>query len=545
MEQIRQPSASPPMQIFTRPKSRGKRQRESKTPPSPPSPPSPPAAFNNFDFAIPIPDAKRAKKKFNSRRHKVCVVTAKGCDKVVPSRAAQQATFDTIDAYGLFREGVRRVNPQMSPRTKMEEFHTKKFVATLETLENASMEKEHGLVPRNWFHGGWKYCQIVTGATLVATNELLSGTATLAINYMGGKSRALPNSATGDAYINDTALALFGLRKRFQRIAVIDLSATHPQSLQDAFYFSGNVFTVSIHRYEKERKKKKQTAEMGGGEEEEEEEEEMDHQHVLTNATTTTTYGTGRRKEKGAEGEGRHTNLNVNMSTGANDENLMSVGKIFFFEAVYSRHRSYYYFRDLLKRNLTFFFSFSVREIAKGLSEDYRPDCVVLTIGTSGIMGGRAKLQYTPLGMSEAVEHLLKVLDVPTLLLGGDDEWSSSNGDGGKATCGKHARMWTLIVDAAVNATKGLISTLPNEIPDEDNESWRLMGPSFELRERVEEGVVEVVGGAGCVEGSVEGSSNENYMDMERKITGIHERFRKYRRCHEDLLKSGEPLECP
>ena len=267
MEQIRQPSASPPMQIFTRPKSRGKRQRESKTPPSPPSP----AAFPNFDFAIPIPDAKRAKKKLNSRRHKVCVVAAKGCDQVVPARAAQQATFDTIDAYGLFREGVRRVNPQMSPRTKMEEFHTKDFVATLETLEtknlvldgrsteqNASMEKEeHGLVPRNCFHGMWKYCQLVTGATLVATNELLSGTATLAINYVGGKSRALPNAATGDAYINDTALALFGLRKRFQRIAVIDLSATHPQSLQDAFYFSGNVFTVSIHRYEKEKKKKK------------------------------------------------------------------------------------------------------------------------------------------------------------------------------------------------------------------------------------------------------------------------------------------------
>ena len=176
-----------------------------------------------------------------------------------------------------------------------------------------------------------------------------------------------------------------------------------------------------------------------------------------------------------------------------------------------------------------------MRAIAKGLSEDYRPDCVVLTIGTSGIMGGRAKLQYTPLGMSEAVEHLLKVLDVPTLLLGGDDEWSSSNGGGGKATCGKHARMWTLIVDAAVNATKGLLSTLPNEIPDENNESWRLMGPSFELRERVEKGVEG--SGEGSGEGSSEGSgSNENYMDMERKITGIHERFRKYRRCHEDVL---------
>ena len=61
----------------------------------------------------------------------------------------------------------------------------------------------------------------------------------------------------------------------------------------------------------------------------------MDHQHVLTNATTT--YGTGRRKEKGAEGEGRHTNLNVNMSTGANDENLMAVGKISFLKPDYSR----------------------------------------------------------------------------------------------------------------------------------------------------------------------------------------------------------------
>jgi acetoin utilization deacetylase AcuC-like enzyme len=400
-------------------------------------------------------------------------MAAKLCDKLVPPRAAQQATFDTIDAYNLFRE-VRRIDPQMSPRTKMEEFHSKEFVDSLEMLDqrdqrlrrrddfNEETMEEHGLVLRNSFNGGWKYCRLVTGATLVGTNELLAGTATLAINYMGGKSRAGPNSMIGESsYVNDTALALFGLRKRFKRIAVVDLSATHPQSLQDAFYFSGNVFTVSIHRYEK----------------------------------SDTTYGSGRRKEKGAEGEGRHTNLNVNMSPGANDENLMSV----------------------------------VREVAHGLSDEYQPDCVVMTVGTSGIAGGRSKLMYTPLGVSAAVEHLLKALDVPTLLLGGDDEWYPTGG--GEAACGTHARMWTLIVDAAVNATKGVVSTLPNDIPDEDNESWRLMGPSFELRE-----------GDGDEEEEKEeeaGRCNENYVDMDVKIAGIRERFRKYRRCHQSSSSSS------
>jgi acetoin utilization deacetylase AcuC-like enzyme len=392
------------------------------------------------------------------RRHKVVVVGAKGCEVFIPSASSEQATFDTVEAYGLFKQGVRRVEPKLALRSIMEDFHSEKYLQCIEcdgtTVDQDSLTNETGLTPANLFKGMWKYCRLVTGATLVATNELVTGNSTLAISWMGGHSKAAPEAAIGHSFVNDTALAVFALRRRFSRIAVIDLSATHPAALQDAFYYSGNVFTVSVHRYDK-------------------------HHH---------TYNTGRRKEKGAEGEGRHTNLNVNMSSNANDQNLLDV----------------------------------VKEITVGLANTFAPDCVVCTIGTSGLAGNCSKLKYSPHGIAIAVDSLLKMLDVPTLLLGGDNEWR------GEKQCGQHARMWTLIVDAAVNATKGVVSTLANDIPDEDNPSWKLMGPSFELIETLETDQDE--------SNETMDKRNTNYNDntahMHVKLNGIRERFRKYERCH-------------
>ena len=515
------------------PKDRRKRSRESKTHPSPPTSPlihnAPTSGSSHvgngfgggfdggFDggFALPAPDPTRAKKKLKTRRWKVVLISANHCHTLIPNQASQRATFDTIEAYGLFNDGVRRIEPQLAPRSRMSDFHASDYLDAVghdgfvdHTKGNRAVEKgtrtEHrgtrmrlntdedfddendddenendddendnntnGLTRNNCFRGLWKYCQLVAGATLVATTELLTGKATLAINYMGGNSLAFPNAAHGNAYINDTALAIFQLRRRFQRIAVIDLSATHSDALQNAFYYSDNVFTVSVHRYEK-------------------------HSDL---------YGTGRRKDKGA-GNGRHRNLNVNMSPHASNANLLVV----------------------------------VKELCKGLVNVYKPDCVVLSVGTNGLKGGRAKLKYTPVGLSKCVDWILKVLDVPTLLLGGNDEWR------GDKDCGKHARLWTLLVDTAVNATKGVVSTLLNDIPDEENPSWSLMGPSFELREEeLEEELEEEESSSGNSSNSSSyggggGSKNANTGQMNIKINGIQQRFQKLERQQLAVLKGS------
>jgi acetoin utilization deacetylase AcuC-like enzyme len=470
----------PPLPLFTK---RKRKSRKSKSHPSPPTP----GKFEG-EFLLPAPDIKRAKKKEKLRRYKVVVVAAKHCEHVVPPKASQQATFDTIEAYGLFNDGgCRRLEPKLAPSSRMSDFHEKYF---LEDLKNENVpertsdggivgsdtryqgpvesggpttpttsplqsarnndEKSNGLHRENCFKGLWKYCQLVTGATLVATNELLTGKATLAVNYMGGKSLATPDSVHGRAYVNDTALAIFQLRRKFQRIAVIDLSASHSQALQDAFYYSNHVFTVSVHRYEKK----------------------------------SLHFNTGRRKDKG-DGNGRHCNLNINMSPNANDSNLLTV----------------------------------VKEFSNGLVNIYKPDCVIITVGTNGLNGGVSKLKYTPAGIAASVDWILKVLDVPTLLLGGDDECRDIK------ECGKHARLWTLLVDTAINATKGVISTLPNDIPDDNNSSWELMGPSFELRERDD------------VNHCVNQDENLNTEQMNIKINGIKRRFYKLEREQNSILQ--------
>ncbi len=58
---------------------------------------------------------------------------------------------------------------------------------------------------------------------------------------------ARADRATGFCYINNTAVAVQRLRRRFARIAVIDVDAHHGDGTQQIFYNRADVLTVSIH----------------------------------------------------------------------------------------------------------------------------------------------------------------------------------------------------------------------------------------------------------------------------------------------------------
>ncbi|MCG2722231.1 MAG: hypothetical protein L6290_09490, partial [Thermodesulfovibrionales bacterium] len=69
----------------------------------------------------------------------------------------------------------------------------------------------------------------------------------IAFNIGGGLHHALSRRASGFCYLNDPVVAIMSLLKKGKRVAYIDIDAHHGDGVQDAFYATDRVLTISIH----------------------------------------------------------------------------------------------------------------------------------------------------------------------------------------------------------------------------------------------------------------------------------------------------------
>ena len=56
-------------------------------------------------------------------------------------------------------------------------------------------------------------------------------------------------SASGFCYVNDIVIAILELLKYHQRVLYIDIDIHHGDGVQEAFYLTDRVMTVSFHKY--------------------------------------------------------------------------------------------------------------------------------------------------------------------------------------------------------------------------------------------------------------------------------------------------------
>ncbi|AQZ10501.1 HOS1 (YPR068C) [Zygosaccharomyces parabailii] len=96
------------------------------------------------------------------------------------------------------------------------------------------------------------YCKVVTGATLMLADYInLGEDRTIAINWDGGRHHAMKQKASGFCYVNDIVLTIQKLRaKGFQRISYVDFDLHHGDGVENAFKYSTNVQTLSLHLFE-------------------------------------------------------------------------------------------------------------------------------------------------------------------------------------------------------------------------------------------------------------------------------------------------------
>lgn len=55
--------------------------------------------------------------------------------------------------------------------------------------------------------------------------------------------------ASGFCYINDIVLAILELLKTYRRVLYVDIDIHHGDGVEEAFYLTNRVMTVSFHRY--------------------------------------------------------------------------------------------------------------------------------------------------------------------------------------------------------------------------------------------------------------------------------------------------------
>jgi len=71
----------------------------------------------------------------------------------------------------------------------------------------------------------------------------------ICINWSGGLHHAKKCQASGFCYINDIVLSIIELLKFNERVLYIDIDVHHGDGVEQAFYSSNRVLTVSFHRY--------------------------------------------------------------------------------------------------------------------------------------------------------------------------------------------------------------------------------------------------------------------------------------------------------
>lgn len=163
-----------------------------------------------------------------------------------PHRIA--VTHSLVFAYKLHEHmDIFHIRP--ATRKEMERYHTEEYIEFLCCPENRKDECDRVTEDCPIFDGLGEYSAMYTGGSLQAAQALNKKQYEIAINWAGGLHHAKKNSPSGFCYVNDIILAIQELLKHHKRVMYIDIDIHHGDGVEEAFYHTDRVMTVSFHKY--------------------------------------------------------------------------------------------------------------------------------------------------------------------------------------------------------------------------------------------------------------------------------------------------------
>ncbi|XP_048584133.1 histone deacetylase 3 [Nematostella vectensis] len=164
-------------------------------------------------------------------------------------------THNLVFNYGLHKK-MEVYKPYRATNHDMSRFHSSDYIdflsrVTIQNNPNLSKSMSDFNVGEDCpvFPGLFDFCSIYTGASLEGAVRLNQGICDIAINWAGGLHHAKKCEASGFCYVNDIVVAILELLKYHNRVLYVDIDIHHGDGVQEAFYLTDRVMTVSFHKY--------------------------------------------------------------------------------------------------------------------------------------------------------------------------------------------------------------------------------------------------------------------------------------------------------
>ncbi|EAS33504.3 histone deacetylase RPD3 [Coccidioides immitis RS] len=164
-------------------------------------------------------------------------------------------THSLVMNYSLYKKmEIYRAKP--ATRLEMTQFHTDEYIdflskVTPDNMESFQKEQQRYNVGDDCpvFDGLFEFCGISAGGSMEGAARLNRGKCDIAVNWAGGLHHAKKSEASGFCYVNDIVLGILELLRFKQRVLYVDIDVHHGDGVEEAFYTTDRVMTVSFHKY--------------------------------------------------------------------------------------------------------------------------------------------------------------------------------------------------------------------------------------------------------------------------------------------------------
>eukprot|EP00474_Spongospora_subterranea_P008724 CRZ09182.1 hypothetical protein [Spongospora subterranea] len=164
-------------------------------------------------------------------------------------------THNLLLNYGLYKK-MDVYRPYLMSEEEMTMFHADDYVHFLQHVTPDSqgdytreLARYNVDVDCPVFDGLFKFCQLSAGGSVGGAYKLNRQAADIVVNWAGGLHHAKKSEASGFCYVNDIVLAILELLKLHQRVLYIDIDIHHGDGVEEAFYTTDRVMTLSFHKY--------------------------------------------------------------------------------------------------------------------------------------------------------------------------------------------------------------------------------------------------------------------------------------------------------
>lgn len=164
------------------------------------------------------------------------------------------ATHMLVEAMGLHRY-LRVLQPPRVTLDDVAAFHSPEYLQRL-CIHNSESWHWGPTVSHVAFSGDCPPVDGIVEFSCGAAAGSLMGAALLnarrcdvAINWAGGMHHAKCGECAGFCYVNDIVIGILELLKCHRRVLYIDLDVHHGDGVEEAFYTTSRVFTMSLHKF--------------------------------------------------------------------------------------------------------------------------------------------------------------------------------------------------------------------------------------------------------------------------------------------------------